>query len=69
VWGKLSGALPVRITGVYDISGPDGVKFDLAPVVDLDWDDDLDVIATEETENLGVVWYENPTNHDTGAMP
>jgi VCBS repeat protein len=62
VWAKLSVALPVRITDVYDIGGLDGVKFDLAPVVDLDGDGDLDVITTEEIENLGVVWYENPTH-------
>jgi hypothetical protein len=61
VWGRLSAVSPVRITDVYDISGPDGVKFDLAPAIDLDGDGDLDVITTEEAENLGVVWYENPT--------
>jgi hypothetical protein len=44
----------------HDISGPDGVKFDLVPLVDLDRDGDLDVITTEESTGLGVVWYENP---------
>jgi hypothetical protein len=56
VWTKLSANAPV-----YDISGSDGVKFDLAPTVDLDGDGDLDVVTTEEAENLGVIWYENPT--------
>jgi FG-GAP-like repeat len=58
-----SGVIWVKRPGndVFDISGPEGVKFDLAPAVDLDGDGDLDVITTEETENLGVIWYENPT--------
>lgn len=44
----------------HDISGADGVKYDLAPLVDLDGDGDLDVVTSEEVRNLGVVWYENP---------
>jgi hypothetical protein len=43
------------------ISGVDGVKHDLAPLLDLDGDGDLDVITTEEVKKLGVIWYENPT--------
>ena len=43
------------------ISGPEGVKFDLIQLVDLDADGDLDVITCEERANLGVFWYENPT--------
>ncbi len=42
------------------ISGSDGVKHDLVALVDLDADGDLDAITTEETKNLGVIWYENP---------
>jgi hypothetical protein len=44
-----------------EISGPEGIKFDLAPLVDLDADGDLDVVTTEEIANLGIIWYENPT--------
>ena len=43
------------------ISGPEGVKYDLIQLVDLDADGDLDVITCEERANLGVFWYENPT--------
>jgi len=45
----------------HEISGPEGIKFDLVPLLDLDRDGDLDVITTEENTNLGVIWYENPT--------
>jgi hypothetical protein len=55
---------------VFDVSGPDGVKFDLNLLLDVDLDGDLDVINSEENDNardgkpgLGVVWYENPTRH------
>lgn len=47
----------------HDISGPEGIKYDLVPLADLDGDGDLDVLTTEEREGgkgLGVVWYENP---------
>ncbi len=43
-----------------DVSGPEGVKFDLMELVDMDGDGDLDVITTEERRGLGVIWYENP---------
>jgi hypothetical protein len=42
------------------LAGPRGVKYDLIELLDLDGDGDLDVITCEETEGLGVVWYENP---------
>lgn len=45
----------------YDISGPDGVKYDLVQLQDLDGDGDLDVLTCEERQNLGVFWYENPS--------
>ena len=44
----------------HDISGPEGVKYDLVELVDLDADGDLDVLTCEEAANLGVIWYENP---------
>lgn len=43
-----------------DIGGPAGLKYDLIELLDLDADGDLDVITCEETDNLGVIWYENP---------
>jgi hypothetical protein len=45
----------------HDISGLPGVKFDRIETADLDADGDLDVITTEESDLLGVIWYENPT--------
>jgi hypothetical protein len=45
----------------HDIAGAPGVKYDLCPLLDLDGDGDLDVLTTEENDNLGVIWYENPT--------
>ena len=44
----------------HDISGPEGVKYDLVKLVDLDADGDLDVLTCEESANLGVFWHENP---------
>ncbi|MBL0921604.1 MAG: VCBS repeat-containing protein [Phycisphaerales bacterium] len=49
----------------FDVSGPEGIKFDLTPLIDLDGDGDLDILTTEENNNsagvaLGLVWYENP---------
>lgn len=45
----------------FAISGSAGVKFDLVQLLDVDGDGDLDVLTCEETDNLGVIWYENPT--------
>jgi len=45
----------------HDVSGPEGVKFDLVELIDLDGDGDLDILTCEEIANLGVFWYENPT--------
>jgi hypothetical protein len=44
----------------HSLGGPDGLKYDLIQLLDLDADGDLDVITCEETDQLGVVWYENP---------
>ena len=45
----------------HDISGPEGIKYDLVVPIDLDHDGDLDILTCEERANLGVFWYENPT--------
>ena len=55
-----SGADPGSWT-LHDISGLVGTKFDRIQLMDLDQDGDLDIITCEESENLGVIWYENPT--------
>jgi len=51
----------------YDISGPEGTKFDRVELLDLDGDGDLDVLTCEEnygmnSQGLGIIWYENPLN-------
>ncbi len=62
VWiaGNAIGLAKIRAGNVHAISGDAGQKFDLVQLVDLDSDGDLDVMTTEERENLGVIWYENP---------
>jgi hypothetical protein len=44
----------------HDISDKQGEKFDLAELIDLDGDGDLDLITTEERALNAVIWYENP---------
>jgi hypothetical protein len=47
---------------VHNIAGPDGIKYDLVHLIDLDADGDLDVLSNEEKQGgrgLGVFWYEN----------
>jgi len=51
------------------ISGSDGVKHDLAALVDLDGDGDLDVVTSEEVRGLGVIWYENPARSPPVRSP
>ncbi|MAT15022.1 MAG: hypothetical protein CMJ46_07105 [Planctomyces sp.] len=46
----------------HNISGfEEGIKYDLIEAIDLDQDGDLDLLTCEERDNLGVIWYENPT--------
>ena len=48
---------------VTDISGPEGIKFDLIELFDIDGDGDLDVLTCEERhqgKGIGVFWYQNP---------
>lgn len=48
---------------MHDVSGQEGIKFDLMELVDLDGDGDLDVLTCEERASgrgLGVIWYANP---------
>jgi hypothetical protein len=59
----------------FDVSGPEGVKFDLNLLLDVDADGDLDIINTEESNNaaggkpgLGVVWYENRARFTQAAL-
>ena len=44
----------------HDVAGLEGTKFDRIELLDIDLDGDLDILTCEETENLGVIWYENP---------
>ncbi len=60
--GDLSGALYSNMHSEFtDIGGPVGLKFDRIELLDLDGDGDLDVLTCEERDQLGVLWYENPT--------
>ena len=62
IWLSYSQAPTQRDWTAHEISGrQDGVKFDLVELLDLDADGDLDVLTCEERDNLGVIWYENPT--------
>ncbi len=61
MWMSYRRAVTDRVWDAHDVSGPEGAKYDLVRLLDLDGDQDLDVITCEEGRNLGVVWYENPT--------
>ncbi|MBW3540697.1 MAG: VCBS repeat-containing protein [Planctomycetes bacterium] len=70
MWLSSDPALPIERTRwtPHDISGTaEGVKFDLVELLDLDADGDLDVLTCEERDNLGVIWYENPTRRGSSA--
>lgn len=67
-WMELNASSPERIeTTIHDIGGQRGIKYDLIQMIDLDADGDLDVLTCEERENLGVIWYENPTRGGQGG--
>ena len=59
-WLSYPNTLMDPLWNPHEISGPVGVKYDLAELLDLDGDGDLDVLTCEERANLGVIWYENP---------
>jgi hypothetical protein len=61
MWLSRAGSATNGTWTAHEVSGVDGVKYDLVPLVDLDDDGDLDVVTTEEVRGLGVIWYENPT--------
>lgn len=61
MWLSSDGPPQVGKWTPHALSGVDGVKYDLIAIVDLDGDGDLDTITTEEVNNLGVIWYENPS--------
>lgn len=66
--GELSGVGLLTPTGdpasepwkATNVGGPQGVKYDLVELIDLDGDGDLDILTCEERDLLGVIWYENP---------
>lgn len=60
VWLERNDSISENAWSTHDISGADGIKFDLLQTLDLDHDGDLDVVTCEEAANLGVFWYENP---------
>ena len=61
MWMSYREAVTEPSWDAHEISGPEGSKFDLVQLLDLDEDGDLDVLTCEERDNLGVIWYENPT--------
>lgn len=68
--GKLSGCFYLsfekssrdKVWKDTDIGGPLGVKYDRIELLDVDGDGDLDLFSCEERDQLGVFWYENPTD-------
>ncbi len=67
MWMSYRDAATDPLWNAHEISGPQGVKYDLVQLLDLDGDGDPDVLTCEEQSNLGVVWYENPTSRSSSA--
>jgi hypothetical protein len=65
-WLSRDSADPGKWTD-HEIAGPEGTKYDRLELLDLDADGDLDVITCEESNNLGVIWYENPSTRPAPA--
>lgn len=63
IWMRYKKSATDPVWDSHDIGGPEGIKFDLVELLDLDADGDLDIITCEERDNLGVIWYENPTKN------
>ena len=61
-WIRTSGWPDPGKVKYFDIAGPRGIKFDRIECIDLDGDGDRDVLTTDERDDLGVIWYENPLN-------
>lgn len=60
------GPLSAKVT-FEDIGGPEGHKYDRIELLDIDADGDLDLMTCEETDGLGVFWYENPAKTESVA--
>ncbi len=67
IWLENSRRIFIQRWHPAEISGPTGIKYDRIELEDLDDDGDLDVIICEEnagdqSQGLGVIWYENPVH-------
>ncbi len=70
IWLSARDVVTDSIWEWHPVSGPIGYKFDRIELIDLDGDQDLDVLTTEENYGsnswgLGVIWYENPLHSIT----
>ena len=62
MWLSYAGKPTDAFWQAHDVSGLTGVKYDRIELYDFDDDGDLDILTCEERNNLGVIWYENPTH-------